>query len=57
MLAKILWKYRPPNESIVETWTPSQQGFIKLNYDGASKGNPGQAGSGGIFRNSQGAFC
>lgn len=27
--------------------------FIKLNFDGASKGNPGQAGFGGIFRDSK----
>jgi len=27
--------------------------FIKLNFDGASKGNPGNTGFGGIFRDSQ----
>lgn len=27
--------------------------FIKLNFDGASKGNPGNAGFGGIFRDSE----
>lgn len=27
--------------------------FIKLNFDGALKGNPGNAGFGGIFRDSQ----
>lgn len=31
-----------------------QGGFIKLNFDGVSKGNPGLAGYGGIFRDSQG---
>jgi hypothetical protein len=35
-----------------EKWEPPPQGFIKLNYDGASKGNPGQAGAGGLFRDS-----
>eukprot|EP00253_Pinus_taeda_P033746 PITA_33746 len=28
--------------------------FIKLNFDGASKGNPGNAGFGGIFHDNQG---
>lgn len=27
------------------------QGWIKANFDGASKGNPGKAGYGGIVRN------
>ena len=31
-----------------------QEGFIKLNFDRATKGNPGPTGYGGIFRNSQG---
>jgi len=34
-----------------EVWSPPSTGFIKLNFDGASKGNPGPAGYGGIFRN------
>eukprot|EP00253_Pinus_taeda_P022541 PITA_22541 len=29
-----------------------KENFIKLNFDGASKGNPGEAGFGGIFRDS-----
>lgn len=29
-------------------------GFVKLNFDGAAKGNPGPAGFGGIIRNDQG---
>ena len=28
--------------------------FIKMNFDGASKGNPGPIGLGGIFRDSKG---
>ena len=35
------WYYVPP------------EGFIKLNFDGASKGNPGEVGFGGLFRDSQ----
>ena len=52
MLYKTLWKYRPPRQLLEEQWKPPQLGFIKLNYDGASQGNPRQAGAGGIFRNS-----
>jgi hypothetical protein len=35
-------------------WSPLPSGFIKLNFDGASKGNPGAAGFGVVFCNSQG---
>jgi len=31
-------------------YTRPPDGFIKLNFDGASKGNPGPAGIGGLFR-------
>jgi len=57
MLYKGLWKYKDPKSTTEEHWSPPQSGFIKLNYDGASKGNPGQAGAGGIFRTSQGTVC
>jgi hypothetical protein len=30
-------------------WCPPPSGFLKLNFDGASKGNPGPAGFGGVF--------
>jgi ribonuclease HI len=36
------------------TWTPPPIGFTKINFDGASKGNPGPAGYGAILRNSKG---
>lgn len=35
-------------------WIPPSKPSFKLNFDGASKGNPGQAGYGGIIRNHEG---
>jgi ribonuclease HI len=32
-------------------WSPPPEDFVKLNFDGASKGNPGAAGYGVVFRN------
>ena len=49
MLYKNIWKYKPPPQKIEEKWRAPQIGFIKLNYDGASKGNPGQEGTRGIL--------
>jgi ribonuclease HI len=40
--------------SEVKTWTPPQTGFLKLNFDGASKGNPRKAGAGGVIIDSGG---
>ena len=37
-----------------DSWSPPREGFFKLNFDGASKGNPGRAGFGGILRNALG---
>ena len=50
MLAPASWKIKPMAYQVRDKFNPPQQGFIKLNYDKASKGNPGQAGAGGIFR-------
>jgi hypothetical protein len=35
-------------------WTPPPSGFLKLNFDGVEKGNPGVAGAGGVIRDSGG---
>jgi exonuclease III len=32
-------------------WSPPPPGFLKLNFDGASRGNPGPAGLGAVLRN------
>ncbi|KAL2227910.1 UNVERIFIED_CONTAM: putative ribonuclease H protein [Sesamum indicum] len=43
-----------PKIKIVK-WTKPELGWIKINTDGASKGNPGRAGAGGIARDEEGA--
>jgi ribonuclease HI len=35
-------------------WKPPPEGSLKLNFNGASKGNPGQIGTGGVIRDGQG---
>jgi ribonuclease HI len=35
-------------------WSPPPSGFIKLNFDGASRGNPGPAGFGAVLRDHAG---
>ena len=37
-----------------ESWEPPPANMYKLNFDGASKGNPGPAGFGGAIHNSKG---
>lgn len=39
---------------ICDQWVHPREGFIKLNFDRASKGNPGLAGAGGFFRDHKG---
>jgi len=35
-------------------WSRPPEGFLKLNFDGASRGNPSLAGIGGIIWNHEG---
>lgn len=36
-------------------WHPPLKGFLKFNIDGASKGNPGTTGYGGVLRDENGS--
>ncbi|KAG7548857.1 hypothetical protein ISN44_As12g040050 [Arabidopsis suecica] len=38
-------------------WTPPREGWLKLNTDGESKGNPGLASAGGVLRDAEGRWC
>lgn len=48
-------KKRPRQEAFIN-WNSPPLDWIKLNSDGASRGNPGVAGGGRIFRSATGAF-
>lgn len=37
-------------------WSPPSEGWIKLNTDGASRGNPGLASAGGVLRDGSGVW-
>ncbi|KAL0427066.1 UNVERIFIED_CONTAM: putative ribonuclease H protein [Sesamum latifolium] len=53
----IIKSHPPPQEEKLDTivkWEKPQRDWFKLNTDGASKGNPGISGAGGILRDPQG---
>lgn len=43
-------------ETLHVRWSYPPEGWFKLNSDGASYGNPGVVGSGGIIRNEAGGW-
>lgn len=45
-----------PTQELLIHWSPPPLEFLKLNIDGCSKGNPGLAGAGGLFRNWKGEW-
>jgi hypothetical protein len=51
----------PQVHSEAKAWTLPQAGFLKLNFDGASKGNPRKAGAGGAiettWRDNSSSLC
>ena len=54
MVSSASWKAIPGIGDTIRIFKPPLEEFIKLSFDGASKGNPGQAGVGGIFRDHHG---
>ena len=48
---------RGDRTEIMIGWTPPRVGWMKLNTDGASHGNPGLATAGGVLRNGDGEWC
>ncbi|OMO90214.1 Endonuclease/exonuclease/phosphatase [Corchorus olitorius] len=42
--------------TILIGWVPPPEGYIKINTNGSSQGNPWKAGAGGIIRDSAGSF-
>lgn len=44
----------PPSSPSPSTWSPPPASILKLNFDRASKGNPGTTGIGEAIRDSEG---
>ncbi|XP_058076430.1 uncharacterized protein LOC131225018 [Magnolia sinica] len=59
-----LWKSRngaifddkEPSPQSVVSWQKPPNGWVKVNVDGSSRGNPGLSGGGGVCRNDKGDF-
>ncbi|KAG2666238.1 hypothetical protein I3760_15G047900 [Carya illinoinensis] len=49
--------HSPPEKVTMVKWIKPQQGWVKLNTDGSSLGNPGQSGAGGVIRDTSGHLC
>lgn len=47
---------KPQRHEVLISWTLPPMGHVKLNIDGCSEGNPGQAGAGGLFQNWKGEW-
>ena len=54
MVSPTSWKQTSLPYQVRNTFDRPQSGFLKLNYDVASKGNPGHAGVGGLFQDCTG---
>ncbi|XP_020871723.1 uncharacterized protein LOC9299799 [Arabidopsis lyrata subsp. lyrata] len=48
---------QPPRVERLICWKPPRDGWMKLNTDGASHGNPGLATAGGVMRDGDGNWC
>ncbi|EEF41122.1 conserved hypothetical protein [Ricinus communis] len=46
--------HEPRMQVILVGWDPPLENWIKFNIDGCSKGNPGSAAGGGVFRDYRG---
>ncbi|XP_068662831.1 uncharacterized protein [Aristolochia californica] len=42
---------------VMKEWTPPETGYLKLNFDGSSFGNPGIVGFGSVISDSSGNQC